>query len=308
MYHGLAGQSGDPERELVAAHSASLFEAHLRHLRAHYRVVPASELAAAASSRRRGQRFPVAITFDDDLRSHSEVAMPLLQRLGLTATFFLCGASLDGPQPFWWQWMQLACDRGKEADVRRIVEPRQQRGVGGQRAPTIHRLAAVVEQLPAEEQAEVAAELAALSPTDPPDPGLGADDVRALARGGFEIGFHTLRHRALPGLDDAGLASALEEGRERLSELAGGELTTIAYPHGKADARASAAARQAGFSTGFTSLRAVVGPDSDSLMLGRIEPSFGSKGRFALELARALLRPARPQAGGGSQSAASTRA
>jgi peptidoglycan/xylan/chitin deacetylase (PgdA/CDA1 family) len=289
MYHAVGEGTGDPQHELVPTRGADLFEKQLRHLRAVYRLVPASKLVEAASSRRRGQRFPVAVTFDDDLRSHTDVAMPLLRALGVPATFFLSGASLDRPRPFWWQWMQHAFDHRDQAAVRRIVEARHEGGLCAENL-TIHRLASVVEQLPPDAQEEVAVELAALTGSNPPDPGLDADHVRALARAGFEIGFHTLRHLPLPGLDDASLATALREGRDRLAELAGGELTTIAYPHGKANERVAGAANEAGFATGFTSLRAVVRPGANPLLLGRIAPSFASEGQFALELAR-LLRP-----------------
>src|SRR4051812_15046369 len=46
-----------------------------------------------AGSRRRPV---VALTFDDDLRSHVEHALPVLQELGVPATFFLSGRSLHG--------------------------------------------------------------------------------------------------------------------------------------------------------------------------------------------------------------------
>ena len=43
------------------------FERQMRHLRRCYRVVKAAEILEAAGNRRRGRRFPVAITLDDDL-------------------------------------------------------------------------------------------------------------------------------------------------------------------------------------------------------------------------------------------------
>ena len=54
----------------------------------------------------------MAITFDDDLRSHVDFAAPLLARVGATATFFLSGSSLDDPNRFWWERLQEAFDRG----------------------------------------------------------------------------------------------------------------------------------------------------------------------------------------------------
>jgi hypothetical protein len=52
----------------------------------------------------------------------------------------------------------------------------------------------------------------------------------------------------------------------------------------------AAAAREAGFRSGFTSRPEAVTSDSDPLLLGRVEPSFRSKGHLALQLAGCLLR------------------
>ena len=91
VYHELGDAPG-------GGHPLDLFERHLAHLRGSYRLVPASRLAAAARLRRRGEPFPASITFDDDLTSHAEVALPLLARVGATATFFLGGGGRPEPQ------------------------------------------------------------------------------------------------------------------------------------------------------------------------------------------------------------------
>ena len=49
----------------------------------------AGQLQDAVRSRRRGQPFPLAITFDDDLRTHRDVVLPMLRQLDAVATFFL---------------------------------------------------------------------------------------------------------------------------------------------------------------------------------------------------------------------------
>ncbi len=117
VYHKLGDPPGDPRRELVPALSPRLFEAQLGHLARLYRVVPCRELQEAVAARRRGQRFPVAITFDDDLASHAGHALPALRAAGLPATFFLSGASLESPHRFWWERLQAAVDGGRDVSV-----------------------------------------------------------------------------------------------------------------------------------------------------------------------------------------------
>src|SRR3954466_13651360 len=112
VYHALAERDGEPARERVAPHGRAQFRSHLRHLRRCYRPVAPSRIQAEAGRRRRGQRIPVAVTFDDDLRSHVEIAAPELRAAGVPAAFFLTGATLDGPAEFWWGPVQRAADRG----------------------------------------------------------------------------------------------------------------------------------------------------------------------------------------------------
>ena len=274
-YHRVGDPQGDPTRELVPALGTQLFEAQVRHLKARYRVVPASELLDAARSRKRGQRFPAAITFDDDLPSHRGTAGPILTRAGVPAAFFACGASLERPFGFWWERLQAAVDRGVARDTR---------------PDTIHAKADAIQAMSPDERDAEAARLDAMAGPDPPDAGMRAGDVHALAEAGFEIGFHTLHHYWLPGLDDDALARAMRDGREQLASASGRELTMIAYPHGGGDERVAAAARAAGYELGFKTSNEAVGPATDPLLIGRVEPSFESVGHFAFEVAFALLR------------------
>jgi peptidoglycan/xylan/chitin deacetylase (PgdA/CDA1 family) len=277
VYHALAERAGDPERELVPAHGVDQLEAQLRHLASCYRIVRLEELQRAVERRTRWRRFPIAITFDDDLASHLRLAAPVLERHSAHATFFLCGASLEEPHAFWWQRLQQ----------RRTVQaehPTPAEGSG------IHEIAERIEAMAPYERAEIEAQLAADGDADVREPGLRSEDVHALVERGFGIGFHTLRHHRLTTLDDDSLEIALSEGRRELEEAAGEPIVTLAYPHGRADSRVAEAARAGGFRLGVTGGYEAVVPESDPMLLGRIEPTLGSHGRFAVQVARALLR------------------
>jgi peptidoglycan/xylan/chitin deacetylase (PgdA/CDA1 family) len=258
-----------------------LFERQLRHLKKSYRVVLASELYAAVATRRRGERIPVAITFDDDLPTHRRDAMPILERLGLRATFFLSGASLERPFAFWWERLQRAFDQG--IDVQRAMPA----SVG--RAAGIHEVGKTLRSAAPAERVAAAEELLAQLGPDPSDAGIRADDVRALAAAGFEIGFHTRRHYPLVGLDDHALERALLDGRAELEAIIEHKLGGVAYPHGIADERVAAVAAASGYTFGFTAAWAPVRSADDPMLMPRVEPPFTSAGHFALRLARALV-------------------
>jgi peptidoglycan/xylan/chitin deacetylase (PgdA/CDA1 family) len=284
MYHSVDRRAGDPARELVPPHEAGLFEAQVRHVARHYRAVPADRLLEAVKGRRRGQRFPVAITFDDDLACHATIAAPTLRKVGVPATFFLSGASLDNPFSFHFERLQRAWDGGV-TDLPAVV--------GGAAAATetsLHGLGWTMVEMSPEERDRAAARLLAAAGPDPDDAGMRREQVRELTSAGMTVGFHTFRHDPLTGLTDEQLADAMRLGRDELAELAGAPVDVIGYPHGRADERVAAAARAAGFRIGFCTRRLPVTPSSDPWLLGRFGPSLRSVGALALELAFTLVK------------------
>ena len=283
-YHGVEYRPSDPDTQILAAHEASVFEAQLRHLRSRYRIVPAGEMLAAVRLRKRGERFPVAITFDDDLGSHASVALPILQRAGAPATFFLSGASLGKPYAFWWERLQRAVETDV-ADVHALVFPRRNLPHAG-----IRELCDAIEEATPLERDAVATRLSQAIGPDPSEAGMREADVRALRQAGMTIGFHTLRHDRLPPLRDSELELAMAAGGKELEHVSEHPLTVIGYPHGQADERVAAAARKAGFCTGFLLNDEAVAPNDDPLLLGRVNPTRGSVGMFAAHLVYHLLR------------------
>jgi peptidoglycan/xylan/chitin deacetylase (PgdA/CDA1 family) len=285
MYHSVDHRQGDPGRELVPPHEAGLFEEQVRFLARHYRVVPAVDLQEAVRGRRRGQRFPVSITFDDDLACHESISLPVLLRCGVTATFFVSGASLDRPFSFHFERLQRAYDAGVSG-LPAIVT-----GVPETVGPSsVHELALVMVEMPPDELDRAAERLLRAAGPDPEGAGIRRAGVRALSDAGMTVGFHTFRHDALTGLTDAQLAQAMEHGRAELAEASGAPVDVIAYPGGRCDGRVADAARVAGFRVGYSTERAPVTPASDPLLLGRIGPSLHTVGALALEAAFTLLK------------------
>jgi peptidoglycan/xylan/chitin deacetylase (PgdA/CDA1 family) len=286
VYHRIGDPPGDPDRELVPARGIAQFESELRHLERWYRVVAASRLLEAAAERRRGQRLPVAITFDDDLSSHVETAMPILERHGLPATFFVGGTSLNGPVTFWWESLQAAFDTGKEAEAVVAVAQATNSPTGGER-PDIHEMARRIQAMGPEQREAVSAALRGVAAHDVRP--LTGGELRELASRGFEIGFHTRRHDPLPSLRDEQLSAAMVEGRDEVATVIGREVTLIAYPHGLGDPRVAEAAQAAGYRLGFTVVPEPARASTDPFLVPRIGPTIRSSGRGALQIALTLL-------------------
>jgi peptidoglycan/xylan/chitin deacetylase (PgdA/CDA1 family) len=256
VYHRLGGFV--PEHcEVVPSVPTRLFRAHLQALGEAVELVPLDQLFDPGSLRAaRGPR--VAVTFDDDLPSHVTEALPVLRELGVAATFFLSGRSLQGRGPYWFQQLEaLVVAHGVETTAALLGKPNcghealLRAGQGDRHLR--ERVMELAAPLPA---AEV----------------LDAAGIAALAASGMSVGFHTIDHEAVPTLDDAGLAAAVSTGRDDLARLAGRPLRYFAYPYGKADARGALAVRRAGFEAAFTGAARPIRPGDNRFLLGRWEP------------------------------------
>lgn len=74
----------------VPSCSTAAFTAQLEYLQRHFRVVPLAELVQALRDGNPNLKHWVALTFDDGTRNNGTIAAPILKRLGLPATFFIC--------------------------------------------------------------------------------------------------------------------------------------------------------------------------------------------------------------------------
>ncbi|NQT86609.1 polysaccharide deacetylase family protein, partial [bacterium] len=109
-YHRVV-EDGAPVPPLAV--TASEFDAQLAFLKARCRVVRAADVAGET----RGGA--VAITFDDGYRDNHDVALPTLQKHGLTATFFVTTDWMDTDRLLWWdalhKYLAVAGETGARA-------------------------------------------------------------------------------------------------------------------------------------------------------------------------------------------------
>jgi peptidoglycan/xylan/chitin deacetylase (PgdA/CDA1 family) len=275
LYHRIAPTAGDPSTELVPAVSVSTFRRQMRWLRLFFRVVPTGTLPAAVTERRVWQRFPIAVTFDDENSEHVDWALPVLRQTHVDATFFLTGLCLDGPRATWWDLLQGAVDADLPLD----------RLLGG---GDIHTRAERVKLMQPEQRDGLVRDLERMGARTR-SRAMTADELVALASE-QDVGFHTRRHDYLPGLAGQDLDRALQEGREALEEALGRRIDLIAYPHGAAGRREAVAARRAGYRLGFTTAPRGWLPTMDPMRIGRVEVGEERVGSVARRLAEVLVR------------------
>lgn len=271
---------------------AARFAQQLRQLRRWCRVLP----LAQAVRRLRERSLPgraVCITFDGGYADHASVALPLLQRFGLPATFFLASGFLDGG----YSWRDAVVEL-----VRKAPGPRLDLSCSGlgaydvgcnvRRRGVIELLLAALSTLPAVERlARVHGMARCITPTM-----LSSDQVIALHRAGMEIGAHTVTQQALATLSNAEARVEIGNSRARLENIVQAPVRLFAYPDGKPGAdfekRHVNMLRSAGFEAAVTTASGAARAASDPFELPRLMPSDGRPGALLLQLGGNLLAPA----------------
>jgi peptidoglycan/xylan/chitin deacetylase (PgdA/CDA1 family) len=222
------------------------------------------------------RRLAIALTFDDDLPSHVSEVLPILREMRMPAAFFLSGRALLGRGPYWFQQLEALLVRHGPLRTAALLEaPR-----------TTAPLTLVCERNPSMRR-----RVAELSAAMPDPQVLSPDAIAELAAAGMTVGFHTVDHDILLGMDDASLGAAVNRGRHSLQATVGGRVRFFAYPHGKADARCARAVRDAGFDAAFTGHPGPVKSRLDRYLVGRWEPGSLGVGDLLAKLAVQLHRP-----------------
>ncbi len=233
-----------------------------------------------------------AITFDDGYADNHTVALPILQRHGLSATFFIAVGFLDGGRMF--------NDTVIET-VRRCQQPvldltplglgrYDLRSLEAKRQAIPALLSQIKYQLLAQrlETVHAIAEMAKV--VLPNDLMMTAPQVKGLHEAGMGIGAHTVHHPILARLEPEDAEREIVESREFLQALLGEPVTLLAYPNGKpeTDYRREHVemARRLGFKAAVSTAWGVARRDSDLFQLPRFTPWERPHWRFGLGLLR----------------------
>ena len=199
-----------------------------------FNVLPLPEAVEKLRSRSLPDRA-AAITFDDGYADNCVVALPILKRHGMHATFFVATAFMNGGRMF--------NDTVIEA-VRRVATPQfdltaaklgvYPTGSLAEKRETVEAILDKIKYLPQDERDDVVNAIRALAAVSLPDDLMMTDDqVRRLRDAGMEIGAHTRTHPILARCTPPVAEAEIANGRDDLGTLLGRPPRLCAYPNGK---------------------------------------------------------------------------
>jgi peptidoglycan/xylan/chitin deacetylase (PgdA/CDA1 family) len=210
------------------------FGRHLSLLKSSFNVLGLEQAVLLA---RAGALPPRAacITFDDGYADNATEALPMLQRYGLTATFFVATGFLDGGR----MWNDTVIELVRRApgpyfDARTaglgrlpLPDPAARRGVigtllGHLKYLPMERRLALIERLAAEADYAL-----------PHDLMMSGAQVRQLHAAGMGVGAHTVNHPILAAIPARQAGDEIAAGKRQLETLLRAPVPLFAYPNGK---------------------------------------------------------------------------
>jgi peptidoglycan/xylan/chitin deacetylase (PgdA/CDA1 family) len=225
--------------ELISTTPERFREQMLR-LKERFNPVRLSDVVAAMDA---GEELPpdaVAVTFDDGYDDNYRIAFPILQELGIPATFFVSTGHIDSGRPYAYDWLVhmilrtgapslVIPELGIDVPIPSGREERRQlagrvllemKGLGalGQSA-LITRL---------EQQWRMPSEDARPAECRP----MSWDQLREMHAAGFEIGSHGVHHRMLAKLPPADMEAEVRASKATLDREIGETRGLMSYPVG----------------------------------------------------------------------------
>jgi peptidoglycan/xylan/chitin deacetylase (PgdA/CDA1 family) len=282
----------DPLAPSVA--SADAFEEQMRWLSEMCNVLPLPDAAEMLRSGKLPARA-ACITFDDGYRNNIEVAVPILERLGLPATFFITAGAVE--RGIMWNDLIIEGVRraGRGFDLTARGLGKHDLDSDAARRAACLLLIDQIKYQPLRDRLDIAEHVfGAASSESEPRLMMTPKQVAELAHRGFDIGAHTISHPILATLSPEDARSEIHSCREWVRDVTGNAPRSFAYPNGRPGTdfgpEHERMAEQAGYSVAVSTRWAAAKHASSVFALPRIAPWDRNRSGFHLRLIKTLVR------------------
>jgi peptidoglycan/xylan/chitin deacetylase (PgdA/CDA1 family) len=294
-YHYVAAEPPAEPRAIFPV-SVDGLAAQLELLGRSYEFVSRDELLSAVAGEAELPESACVVTFDDGLRCQLELALPVLERLGVPAIFFVPGKPLAEECVLYVHKVHALRERVPDRELLALAGGRDVPVEVAQEhyrydEPDAARLKYLLNMaLPLEERERVIG--AAFAQVFPDEAAaarelyLSREDVALLEREHRAVGAHSYAHEPLARLEDDALDRDLAAVATLLGDVTGERPRALSYPHGTpstVDARVARRAAAVGFQVAFTMERALNPTLEAPLLLGRLDANDAPGGKRPLD-------------------------
>jgi peptidoglycan/xylan/chitin deacetylase (PgdA/CDA1 family) len=285
-YHYIAERAPPADPRAIFPVTTEALAEQVEKLSRDYELVSRDELVAAVDGEGVLPDRACVLTFDDGLRCQFELALPVLEQLGVPAVFFVPGRPLTERRVLEVHKLHALRERLTDDELRARLPPGLPE-VSAEEAQAHYRYdvpeAAALKfllniRLPADKRRELVDELFA---AEFPDESALAEElymvagqVAELEREHHAVGAHSYAHQPLATLPNGELENDVAQVTQLLEELTGARPRAFSYPYGTpaaVDARTAEAVGAAGYAFAFTMRREVNETLDAPLLLGRLD-------------------------------------
>ena len=306
-YHSVVEDPQLTDYILGSSRARVHFERHVETLARKFSPVTIDDVAEFARSGRRLPPRAVAVTFDDGFADNYEVALPILSRYGVPATFYIMVDAVENGTLPWYCRIRFAFNTTKKTEwtypetgqIYKLGSPEERRAampVAWDRGAAL----AGAEQQAFVEEVESALEIDPLSSKAKHGLMMDWEQVRGLQKAGHTIGGHTLSHPNVAQVSEGAARSEILGCKQRLEEKLGTPVKDFSYPHPALNPHWSSQTleitQEAGFKSAVLTTYGAVRAGDDSLAMKRMytPPDLD---QFTLNLQSAFLRKSGAGAG-----------
>lgn len=235
LYHRVTTLPSDPEMLAVAP---DIFREQMRHLKDTFPIIRFEEDWAKIA------KPAVCVTFDDGYADNALEALPILEEVGVPATFFVSTGTIGTAEEFWWHELErlildnkslppsvtLNVDRGKRTWAIGSVSQRQK---------FFREVVQLMTNVDTVNRNNLLTQIRAVSGINTEPAGnthrsMSIGELRLLASSRWAtIGTHTVTHTQLSSLTADAQRVELETSKRELEDWLGMEIKVFSYPYGR---------------------------------------------------------------------------
>ena len=261
----------------------------MRWVRSWFNVIP---LARAVEQLYEGRIAPraMAITFDDGYADNEQIAAPILERLGMTATFFVSTGFLAGQC----MWNDQVIESIRACTADRIdlgdlgLGSHALESVAARRRAVAKLLSDIRHLQPEQRLAAVRGVRERAGLKELPGPMMRPEQVRHLRALGMDVGAHTVTHPILTRLSVDAACDEMLRSKFDLEQILGEPIELFAYPNGVPGqdyaVEHPALVRECGFSAAVSTAWGAASARSDRYQLPRFTPWDRTRIRYGARL------------------------
>jgi peptidoglycan/xylan/chitin deacetylase (PgdA/CDA1 family) len=277
MYHSVVEDPKRSAKIIHTSHSRAAFESQMSALSRRFNPVSIEQVAEFAGDGRRLPPWSVAVTFDDGFLDNYHVALPILSRYGIPATFYIMVNAVETGLPPWYLRLNFAFStttmsswKHPESGKTFEIGSAEGREAALTMAWELGAARSGIAQEQLTRQIEESLQIESLDERLM----MNWDQIRALRKEGHIIGAHTLSHPNLAHVSEEDVRSEILGSKQRLEETLSEPIQHFSYPHPALNpqwnTQTMRITREAGFRSAVLTTPGSVLPGDEPLSLKRI--------------------------------------